>query len=571
VIRGITSSLLFIVFLSQQPSSAVQGVVVQASSNRPIGKTTVELRASTSETVIAETQTDSEGKFYLRGSLPAAYRVTVRRPGFVSTTVSISAAQGGGDLRLTMTAAGVVSGRITDRGSPVALADVVAIPAISTEGRLSFTPVLATRTNDLGEYSLSWLPPGRYYVIGIVWDTPNSLGYYVTPDGNDSNSYVSQRFVARTVFVRPIASGVSQDEAHVPIYYPGTSDPQFAKAVEVFSGGVVRGVDIDAAPVRLGRVRGRVVGVQGRNSVDMRPVTWTIYTTSAQRPNASTDEQGNFEMTAVPGRYTLTAFAGELETYTFLDVRPGDVTNAVISVSPGLTLNGSVVVDGASADSAKVLSSLRVSLRPDPLPPGVSSFQASSIQPDGSFTIPPKPVPGAKPEIGPPEGDFRVLVAPILIAPTQPGNTPPVVPTTLQSFYVKSIRMGDVDVLENRLRLTSQTQGPLVIVVGTNPGTLDGRVLDTQQQPVAGATVVLVHDNGLRFRVDEKTVSTDDSGRFEFHNVPPGNYKLLAWERVEAGSWQDPDFMRSFESSATALHIEEGHKTSAEVRVIPVR
>src|SRR5688572_1085657 len=55
------------------------------------------------------------------------------------------------DVRIAMIPSAVISGRITDKGQPVALTDVVAIRAIKTEGRLSLTPVLATRTNDLGE------------------------------------------------------------------------------------------------------------------------------------------------------------------------------------------------------------------------------------------------------------------------------------------------------------------------------------------------------------------------------------------------------------------------------------
>jgi len=127
--------------------------------------------------------------------------------------------------------------------------------------------------------------------------------------------------------------------------------------------------------------------------------------------------------------------------------------------------------------------------------------------------------------------------------------------------------LGDADVLYNRLRLTSATQDLLTIVVGTNPGTLDGRVLD--EQPVNGTTVVLVHDDGLRFRVEEKSTSSDASGRFEFRNVPPGAYKIFAWESVEPGAWQDPEFMRSFESRGMPARIEEGRKSSLEVNVIP--
>ena len=137
-----------------------------------------------------------------------------------------------------------------------------------------------------------------------------------------------------------------------------------------------------------------------------------------------------------------------------------------------------------------------------------------------------------------------------------PDSTPPVIPPAFQNLYVKSIRMGDVDVLNDRLHLENLPREPMVIVIGSNPGILEGRVVDDRQQPVSRTAVVLIHDNGLRYRVNEKSTFSDASGRYEFQNVPPGNYKLFAWQRVEPGAWQDPDFMRPFESHAVPVPKE---------------
>ena len=58
--------------LSQQSTASVEGTIVEAVSGRPMGKTTVELR-STSSTggVIASTRTNLDGGFHLREMLPA--------------------------------------------------------------------------------------------------------------------------------------------------------------------------------------------------------------------------------------------------------------------------------------------------------------------------------------------------------------------------------------------------------------------------------------------------------------------------------------------------------------------
>ena len=61
----VSAGLLSSTALSQQTPAYLQGVIVEAGSNAPIGKATVELRGSTgSGPAITTTRTDSEGKFY---------------------------------------------------------------------------------------------------------------------------------------------------------------------------------------------------------------------------------------------------------------------------------------------------------------------------------------------------------------------------------------------------------------------------------------------------------------------------------------------------------------------------
>jgi hypothetical protein len=134
---------------------------------------------------------------------------------------------------------------------------------------------------------------------------------------------------------------------------------------------------------------------------------------------------------------------------------------------------------------------------------------------------------------------------------------------------VKSIIFGGTDVLNDRLRLQGQAEDQLVIVIGTKPGSVEGHVLNNQQQPAVGTTVVLVHDDALRYRVNEKFTSTDLGGRFQFENVAPGNYKLFAWETIEKAAWNDPNLMQEYERYATPIRIEEGGKASADLQAIP--
>jgi hypothetical protein len=233
------------------------------------------------------------------------------------------------------------------------------------------------------------------------------------------------------------------------------------------------------------------------------------------------------------------------------------VTNAVVSLLPPTSISGRVVIERAAPVSPDpAMATVRVALRSDPLIAGMT-VGGVSPQPDGTFTL------GGVPSAG----DYRVIVAPILTSATPPDSNPTVIPPAFQSLYVKSIRMGDVDVLNDRLHLENLPRDPMIIVLGSNPGTVEGRVLDDRQQPEAGTIVVLVHDNGLRYRVNEKTAFSDASGRFQIQNVPPGNYKLFSWEAVESGVWQDPDFMRPFENRSVPVHVDEGGRVAVDVVV----
>jgi hypothetical protein len=81
---------------------------------------------------------------------------------------------------------------------------------------------------------------------------------------------------------------------------------------------------------------------------------------------------------------------------------------------------------------------------------------------------------------------------------------------------------------------------------------------------------VLIPDESQRGRKDlYRTMLTDDEGRFRFSNLPPGDYKLFAWEFTDELSWLDPDFLRLYEERGTPVRIQEGSSETREVRPLP--
>src|SRR5262249_3797137 len=135
---------------------------------------------------------------------------------------------------------------------------------------------------------------------------------------------------------------------------------------------------------------------------------------------------------------------------------------------------------------------------------------------------------------------------------------------------VKSMRLGNADVLNDGLHLLGPPEGVLEIVIGSNAGKIEGSVVDARQQGLPNRTVALIPDIRLRQRTDlYKVVSTDSAGHFRFQGVTPGEYKLFAWEHAEQDAWQDAEFIANYESAGRPIHIYEGASESVQLPVIP--
>jgi hypothetical protein len=147
--------------------------------------------------------------------------------------------------------------------------------------------------------------------------------------------------------------------------------------------------------------------------------------------------------------------------------------------------------------------------------------------------------------------DYRVAV-------TAPANT-----------YVQSIRFGGQDVLRDGLHIDGTSGETLEIVISPNAGRLEGNV-SVDRQKFANATVVLAPAPSLRQQTSlYQTTQTNAEGHFTFENIPPGTYKLFAWEDVEPLAWFDAEFLRNFESRGTEVLIRESAKENIDITLIP--
>jgi hypothetical protein len=541
------------------------------------------------------TTTDAEGKYYFPGLTPGSYRVLASAGGFVRSEygqkrmngaglpIAVGANQKVNDANIALTQTGAISGRITDvNGQPIVLADVFALKAAYQEGQRTFVQVLSSKTDDRGEYRIFWMTPGLYYVDVIVPDGTNVSNLIMNADGLDTQASMNaNRNVARDVLSRPIGTGAGPNEAHVPVYYPTTTDPQQARVVDVRPGQDIRGLDITAIRVLTRTIRGTVFnGVTRQLPSSTFPAQVRLLATDpAQQPvNGTVDPTGRFEISrVVPGNYVLfgmmrptpapnTPPTEVLWASMPLEVRDRDILDLSLATLPGIATQGRITLEGVNGPSPS-MAGVFIGMRPDPLITQGAPSPSGQTTTEGTFNLPPTN-----------PGKFRVYVIPML-APNNPGllsGVPPGPPALRElNPYVKSIKAGGVDVIDTGLTLASGMETVNVeIVLGTNAGAVSGRVLNEQKQPVDGAVVGLIPAavSARGFRMDMyKSTSTDPDGRFQLQGLPPGEYKVFAWDDIDKNALVDLDFMRPFESLGTLVRVNEGEKPTLEVSLIPVR
>lgn len=567
--------------LLQVQLASAGGIVTKPGGSEPLPKATV-LLSPVTPGLLRSTVTEEDGRFTLRDIEPGDYRLTVqseryghsaygqRKPGGPGSILSVTPGQQLNDLRISMIPTGAIAGRITGRnGEPLVNAVVQAFKYGYQEGRKVLISAQATRTDDRGEYRLFWLPAGQYYVAAATGSTsaqqapalPMRPGAAV-PASNPAAGALelemavllrSEGFPSGNTRLRILEDGTTQEEAWATVYYPSTTEARFASALDVGPGTTRSGVDIVIGPARIQSVRGRVVGLAPGSipTVTLIPQDPSALRSQIAGKGASTID-GSFSFTGVfPGDYFVVARDSRLGgtgSALAIHVGDGDVENLAVNLGQPATVTGRVLVEGIAADSGSPNPGpgIMVSVRPTGLPPSLAPVSA-----------PPDPRTGAFVLMNLAAGDYQIQVA--AGGPSGPSGTRP--------LYVKSARLGQTDITEG-LRVAANTADRIEIVLTPDPASVGGVAIGSRGGPAANTTVVLV-PNVARKRFDlYRSVVTGADGRFRFQNLPPGDYKLFAWDDVETGAWQDPEFIRAFESKGVPVRLAGKSNEDVQLNVI---
>jgi hypothetical protein len=507
---GLGLFLLLLLQAAAAPAS-VDGTVIDSQTQRPLAGATVILHLNSGFAGRMAVTTRNDGTFSFRNVTPGQYVLEATRSGYIPELhgdrpepralplQTLLPGQAMSGIRLVLTPGAVIAGRLTDeRGEVVIGAVVQALKTTYKNGLRERTPVQTVNSDDLGEYRFFMLKPGEYFVNVL----PPAL----------------------VVATRP------GQPATIPLFHPGTIDPNAATVINLRVGETLTGVDFTSIPLKNRQVTG---GVQGNGSdptgVILSPVNGT-----ATRNITIDPKDPRFEFNdIVPGSYMLVARTYDMRAVVPLDVRNADVLGTRIILGPGFKIPVRARIEGHPPGDDPELENLYFIVRPEQPVPGLEAEVYSPFA-NGNFKI----------EVL--KRDYRIDI------------------TRTEDHYVKSITLEGQDILNQGLRVTGSIDVPLEIVVDKRFGSVRGAAAAND------VTVVLVPDAARRGQRALFRSARTSSGAFLFEKVPPGDYKLFAWAEAtieNGGPWLEPEYLARFEDRATPVRIEADKPLNLDRRI----
>jgi len=417
---------------------------------------------------------------------------------------------------------GVITGRILDEyGEP--LSDVMVAPQRFqyVQGQRRLVPAGRTvSTDDLGEFRIFAVPPGQYY-LQATWRGENMM---MGPGGPGSNE---------------------ERTSYAPMFFPGTLDASQAQRLTIAIGTEVSDVVMTMRPVKAVRISGNIVDSQGR---PMNGMLMVMQSSGFGFSNmgAPVRPDGTFTLSGLaPGDYVLNAMQmgnpqeSEVAT-TKLTVATEDITGIQLVGAKPITARGRVIVDPAAASSLP--PRLMLQAFPVQMMPMMGPRMPAPVQDDMTF------------ELKSPPGLFRVNLMPAGMG-----------------WAIRSVRVSGTDVTDTGLEIKGNEDVSGLEVELTNKlTTISGLVTNARGEAVKDYTAIVFAQDSARWTSNTRYQSMgrpDQDGRFKIAGLPPGEYYIIALDRLDTGEAGDPEFLERIRTKASRLSLNEGETKTMDLKL----
>ncbi|HEX4751037.1 MAG TPA: carboxypeptidase-like regulatory domain-containing protein [Bryobacteraceae bacterium] len=534
----------------------LQGRVTNALSGEPVRKASLRLTRQIQQTNADpgmqqsqgySTTAGPDGTFEIDNIEPGDYRLSGERFGYLNsqygaknygdrgTTITLRPGQQMTNINFGLTPQAVLTGKVVDQdGDPVPNVQVSLIGQMWQRGKLTHTMQNGGGTNDLGEFRMADVRPGKYYLLVQAMRYP----------GDRESAYNGKPEV------RPVKT-----------FYPEAPTLQSATALDVKAGQELSGMDVRMRTSATFHIRGKVVGVLPDGVNNRLNVTASAHDDMEMMPfmgnGAVMTKDRTFDVAAVPpGVYTLTLYAagGPVRVMARQDVEvgQGDINDVELMIQQPGTLRGQISFEGnpPAGTTPANIKNVRVFLTSAEANRLMMGNNSATPADDGSFAI------------------ENVMPGKFYVQANPPGGT-----------YLKSMRLGNQEMAGKDIELASGS-GQLSLVYSYGVAEVDGTVQFPQESPgsttngTAGqastpdASIVLIPDQLNEDGSGIHNGNSTSGGAFTLKSVPPGRYRAYAFETLQYGALQNPDIQRELASRGVDVELKENDRKQLQLNLI---
>ncbi len=521
-------------------TASIKGRVISLDGERPLRRARVVV-SSPRLTEGRNTSTDSLGMYEFTDLPAGRYTVSVNRSGYLplqygqlrpgepAKPVEVADGQAIERVDFALPRASAIAGRVTDEaGEPFAGVQVWAVQLQYFRGARRLVPISsggfgANRTDDTGQYRLLGLPPGDYHVMGTTRET-----WSVDEDQKEVFGYA-------------------------PSYFPGVATGAEAQRVKVGVGQELGGIDFTMLPMRAASVSGTALAADG--------------TPMAGATVALTQEMSGptFNMMSM---VTTSKIAAD-GTWRLRDVPPGEYQARATSVDrdrPPESAMARFTVSGIDVDAVMFVSDAGGTIAGRVVTEDGSPLPAPRLQVRTQSASPERPLAGAvsaRPDNGIVGADGRFEYK------GQSGPSVVRVSSLPAGWAVRRVEVDGRDHVHTAIDVRSgQRVEGLTIVITKGLPQVAGRVVDDRGSPADGTILLFPADRAkwIEAAGTLRSARPDQSGRFRFDNVHPGEYLAVALDYVQQWQVVDPEFLD--EQRRRAAKVSVGDSTGEPVTLV---
>jgi len=498
----------------------LSGSVLNSATGEPIPRALVRANGSASRSAFS----DGDGRFQFEG-LPAGQIIlTAQKPGFFSDQeaggsfvhpIEIGPNTGAQTIKLAPMSA--IYGRVTDASN-------IGIEHISVrltcralrDGHTLWEPRGMSETDEDGHFRFASLMPGTYFLsVG-----PAQSEGQILPEGQH----------ATTGFPH--------------LYYPGVPDLNSAAPLQLAAGQQAE-ADFSLSPVPIYHVSGAVSGQAPDQGVGLM-----VFSTSGDElslPVHFNMEVGTFSFDSVPaGTYVVKAVSSASLTPLRAEQRitvSSNLDNVHLTLSPAISIPVVVHMQSHPTSSGASASGSRWGEDHPPVSVALLPSQPNATESYSSFQQ---------------RGGHNVMV----IQNVDPGSyTVKLMPQP--PWYVQSASYGQTNVLYDDITVAAGQSYPLEVSLRDDSASLTATLRgdNARQQR---ATLIVVPQTHSK----SSPLAMGGSGTYTLTGLPPGEYLVFAFDRIEGLEYSNPDALEPYASQAASITLSPGQNAQLSLDLI---